>query len=100
MDMKVKAIEKVDHLVGLVFSAIRNMDVHLVISADHATPVSFKDHTGDPVPCVFWGRNVVKDDVSSYSERSCYKGGLHRIKGIDIMPILMNLSGHSEKYGA
>lgn len=100
MKKKITAIEKVDHLVGLIFSDVNNMDIHLVISADHATPITYMDHTGDPVPCVFWGKNVVNDEVQSYHERACYGGGLGRITGMDIMPILMNLSGQSEKFGA
>ncbi|MGQ9706894.1 MAG: 2,3-bisphosphoglycerate-independent phosphoglycerate mutase [bacterium] len=100
--MKIEAIEMFDEMVGLIINGIRNIgdSVHLIITADHATPISFKDHTGDIVPFVVWGENVLSDDVSNYSERACMKGGAGRIRFADFLPILFNLMGITEKFGA
>jgi 2,3-bisphosphoglycerate-independent phosphoglycerate mutase len=100
--MKVSAIEMFNEMVGLITDGVDKIDdsVHLIITADHATPVSFKDHTGDIVPFVVWGPNVLSDDVTAYSERACMKGGMSRLKFKDYLPILFNLMGITEKFGA
>jgi len=40
------------------------------------------------------------DDVARYNELVAYKGGLHRIKGMDVMPIALDLINKTKKYGA
>jgi 2,3-bisphosphoglycerate-independent phosphoglycerate mutase len=49
------------------------------------------------VPVCFAGAEVVKDDVSHYSERCAYKGGINRILGKDVMPIVLNYMGNPVK---
>jgi 2,3-bisphosphoglycerate-independent phosphoglycerate mutase len=58
------------------------------------------DHSADPLPVVLWGKSVRVDDVEKFDEFSTYKGGLNWIKGVHIMPILMDLMGLAKKYGA
>jgi 2,3-bisphosphoglycerate-independent phosphoglycerate mutase len=58
------------------------------------------DHTGDPVPIVICGPEVRVDDVKKFNERSVAKGGLCRIRGNNIMDILMDLMNLSTKFGA
>ncbi len=58
------------------------------------------DHTGDPVPIVISGPEVRVDDVKNFNERSAAKGGLCRIRGNNIMDILMDLMNLSTKFGA
>jgi 2,3-bisphosphoglycerate-independent phosphoglycerate mutase len=98
-DTKVKAAGMMDNLAGYVLD---NMppDTHLAVTADHCTPISFGDHTGDTVPIAIRGPNVRPDSVASFGERPVIAGGLARIRGFDIMPILTNLMGVQEKYGA
>lgn len=43
---------------------------------------------------------VRRDNVEEYDERACAKGGLNRIRGKDLMPILMNLLDKTKKFGA
>jgi 2,3-bisphosphoglycerate-independent phosphoglycerate mutase len=73
--------------------------LYLAITADHCTPVSLKEHSGDPVPVLIYGPNIVNDDVDSYSERACMKGGLGRIRGLDLLPILINYACKAAKFG-
>ncbi len=94
---KVKFIEKVDSVVSEVMQLD---DLYFILTADHSTPVSIMDHTGDPVPIVIKGPEVRVDDVNSFNERAATYGGLCRIRGSDIMNILMDFMNKSNKFGA
>jgi len=97
MEEKVKFIEKVDSIIG---ELIKIEDVYFILTADHSTPISTMDHTGDPVPIVISGPEVRVDDVKKFNERASAKGGLCRIQGKNIMDILMDLMNKSTKFGA
>ena len=97
---KVRIIEMIDQSVGYI---VRNVDLnktYIAVTADHTTSSRTKEHEGDPVPVVISGPEVRTDDVKQFSERACAKGGLGRIKGKDLMQILMNLLGKTGKFGA
>ncbi|WP_292518743.1 2,3-bisphosphoglycerate-independent phosphoglycerate mutase [Methanoculleus sp.] len=72
----------------------------IVVCADHSTPCSIKDHSADPVPVVIRGPGVRVDRNVRFDEISCAEGGLHRIRGGDLMPIALDLINKSHKYGA
>ncbi|MGC9179057.1 MAG: 2,3-bisphosphoglycerate-independent phosphoglycerate mutase [Vulcanisaeta sp.] len=74
-------------------------DTYIFITCDHATPIVVKEHTGDPVPFMAWGPDVMRDDVTRFSERDCIKGFWTRIRGIDVMNIIANYLGTLEKFG-
>jgi len=93
---KVQLIERTDAILGTLADAVD----FLVLAIDHTTPVSVKDHTGDPVPVLIAGPGVRTDSVDTYDERSAAKGGLERIRGKDLLPILIDLMGKSKKFGA
>ena len=94
---KLNFISKVDKVVGRILE-INNTS--LILTADHSTPISAMDHTGDPVPLVINGPDVLVDRVDKFNERSATLGGLCRIRGSDIMNILMDLMNRSSKFGA
>lgn len=94
---KVQFIEKVDAVIGEV---MKIPETYFILTADHSTPISVMDHTGDPVPLVINGPEIRVDDVEQFDERSATKGGLCRIRGSDIMNILMDLMNNSDKFGA
>jgi len=75
-------------------------DTLIVVCADHSTPCSVRDHSADPVPVVIRGPGVRVDRVRQFDEVSSAEGGLHRIRGCDLMPIVMDLINKSHKYGA
>ena len=94
---KLEFIERADAVVG----KLRDLDdFYFILTADHSTPISVMDHTGDPVPLVINGPDIRVDDVVEFNERSTTKGGLCRIRGSDIMNILMDLMNKSTKFGA
>ena len=100
IEQKIELIEKIDRMLGYVLSNIDLDATYLAVTADHTTSSITRDHEGDPVPIVITGPYVRRDDVEEFDERSCAKGGLNRIRGVDLMPILMNLIGKTEKFGA
>jgi len=97
LDEKIKFIEKVDDMLARLME-IEN--TYFILTADHSTPISTMDHTGDPVPILINGPEVKVDDVKIFSERAAAKGGLCRIQGSNVMDILMDLMNKSTKFGA
>jgi 2,3-bisphosphoglycerate-independent phosphoglycerate mutase len=97
--MKVDVAGRIDKALGLLRKDFPE-DVHFALTADHSTPVCAKDHTGDPVPLAICGRHVRTDGVKTFGERACAGGGLGRLRGTDLLPILLDLSGRTEKFGA
>jgi len=96
---KVRTVERIDAMMA-VLKADLDPDVVVAATADHSTPVALKDHSGDPVPLVVFGEGVRVDDVARFDEISAAKGGLGRLLGRDLMPILLNASNRAEKFGA
>ncbi len=97
-EAKIDMIERIDAAVGYIMNYAD--DVCLAITADHATPLKVREHTGDPVPVAMWGDLVPQDDVKRYSERECAKGMLGSLFGKDVMRLLLNFSGRAKKVGA
>jgi 2,3-bisphosphoglycerate-independent phosphoglycerate mutase len=93
---KIDLIERTD---AILSQFIDSVDL-IAVTVDHTTPVSVGDHTGDPVPVLISGEGVRVDDVQEFGERSVAKGGLGRIRGRDLLPILANLMGKGSKFGA
>jgi 2,3-bisphosphoglycerate-independent phosphoglycerate mutase len=98
-DAKVEMIQRMDDVVGMLMESV-DEQTYIALTADHATPISTKDHSGDAVPIAFWGPDVRVDSVQAYDERSVVGGGMVRIKGIDVMNILTQLMNVQEKFGA
>ena len=96
---KVRTVERIDAMMAVLKSDLGPETV-VAATADHSTPVALKDHSGDPVPLVVFGEGVRLDDVARFDELSAAKGGLGRVLGRDLMPILLNVANRAEKFGA
>ena len=96
---KIRVIERLDAMMGHLKPKLP-ADVVLAMTADHSTPVAVKDHSGDPVPLTVFGEGVRVDEVLNFDERSVARGALGRIRGQDVMNVLLDASNRSEKYGA
>jgi 2,3-bisphosphoglycerate-independent phosphoglycerate mutase len=96
---KIDTIEKLDEMVKYLMKNV-DAETYIVLTADHSTPVAIKDHSGDPVPITFWGPGVRKDGCTKFDERSVTKGGVNRIRGIDVMNIITQLMAVQDKFGA
>ena len=61
------------------------------VTGDHATPACPDViHSGDPVPLVLAGPGVRADRVESFGELDCAAGVLGQLRGLDLMPVLLN----------
>jgi 2,3-bisphosphoglycerate-independent phosphoglycerate mutase len=94
---KTAFIERIDQAVAPLLG---RDDCILALCSDHTTPCEVRDHSADPVPVVLRGEGVRADRVTAFDEISCAEGGLSRIKGCDLMPILLDLINRAHKYGA
>ncbi len=99
-ELKIDVIEKIDALVGHLLENVDLSETYIAVTADHTTSIMKQDHTGDPVPVAINGPDVRSDTVTSYSERTCAEGGIGRIRGKDLMPLLLNLQGKVRLYGS
>ena len=85
---KKKFIEKIDK----ALSGLKNFKGLLIITADHSTPCSHKDHSGDPVPLLIHGGNVKADNVVKFGEKECRNGSLGALLGRDLMKVVLKLA--------
>jgi 2,3-bisphosphoglycerate-independent phosphoglycerate mutase len=94
---KVKTIELVDSKIPLLLAL--SPDV-LVVTADHSTPSALKAHSWHPVPVLLWAKTCRVDDVVSFDEISCAKGGIGRMPMVHLMSLVLAHAGRLTKYGA
>jgi len=99
-ELKISVIERVDAMVGHLLGHVEGAETYIAVTADHTTSVRVKDHTGDPVPVAILGPEVRSDAVTSFSERACAVGGLGRIRGRELMSILLNLQDRVKLVGS
>ncbi|AHC51186.1 phosphoglycerate mutase [Sulfolobus acidocaldarius SUSAZ] len=96
---KLYAISMIDKMIGRILDTYGS-ELIIAITGDHATPVEVKEHTGDPVPFLLYvPYNIVADSVNDFNEKQLHKGSL-RIKGLDVINLLLNYSYRYEKFGA
>jgi len=100
VQQKVRMIEKIDKMMEHLIQNVNLEESIIAVTADHTTSLVTGEHEGDPVPVAIAGPGVRTDDVKELGERTCAKGGLGRIRGIDLMPTIMNLLGKTKKFGA
>jgi len=94
---KVEVIERIDEAMGYLLEILPE-DVVVVITADHSTPCSVGDHSGDAVPIMIYADDS-RAEGSEFNEVSCAKGSL-RIRGSDLMQMILNATNRAEKFGA
>ena len=86
-DVKKRTIEALDDELGSL-----PLDRAIVcVTGDHATPTYPEViHSGDPVPFLLAGPGVRADSVERFGELDCAAGILGRLRGPDMMPVLLN----------
>lgn len=97
--MKVQVVENIDVMLGLILKDIHE-DVIVALTADHSTPITVRDHSADPVPITISGGGTRVDGVREFDEISAARGALGRIRGVELMPILLGMADRAKKYGA
>lgn len=96
---KVEVVERLDKMAAHLRAKMTDNMV-IAFTADHCTPVESGDHTGDPVPLTIYTTGLVEDRCEAFNEADCAYGRLGRIRGSDLLPILMDLANRSHKFGA
>ncbi|MCL2509813.1 MAG: 2,3-bisphosphoglycerate-independent phosphoglycerate mutase [Methanomassiliicoccaceae archaeon] len=96
---KCNVVERLDEMAGYFKDNFRE-DMVIVFTADHSTPCSLGDHSGDPVPITVYTPGNVMDEAVKFSESGCSRGRIGRIRGKYIVPMCMDLADRAEKYGA
>ncbi len=97
--LKVQVIESIDSMLEGMLKDMHE-DVVVVLTADHSTPVSVRDHSADPVPVAISGGGARIDHVREFDEMSVASGALGRIRGRDLMPTVMGMADRAKKFGA
>ena len=97
------------HAIGEIDATLRPLlkriesgeDLLVVVTGDHATPSSGRlIHSGEAVPLLIaGGPNVLADHATSFDERAVIQGGLGRVYGQELMPIVLNLTDRVRLHG-
>jgi 2,3-bisphosphoglycerate-independent phosphoglycerate mutase len=82
---KVKAIERVDGVVGTIRD---QFDGVVAVLPDHPTPIRVKTHTRDPIPYVVVGKGT--DGSTAYSETAGRSGGLGTKNATEFLEFLFS----------
>jgi 2,3-bisphosphoglycerate-independent phosphoglycerate mutase len=71
------------------------------VTGDHSTPARMRSHSFHPVPLLVWAPASMRpDEVASFGERPCMRGGLGHLLAKDLMPVLLAHAHRLKKYGA
>ncbi len=75
LQKKIQAIEEFDSFVvgEMLKYQKEHPELRILVTPDHATPVSLKTHSSEPVPYACSGPGIDKDSSTSYSEMSAEK---------------------------
>ena len=84
---KAKAISLIDHkILGPVIEELKRMgDFKVLVMPDHATPLSLKTHTNDPIPFLIYDSRNPKNGPDTFSEATAKETGLYVDEGFRMM---------------
>ena len=63
-------------------------DWRILLLPDHATPISIKTHSRDPVPFVIMGSGIEPDGLDRFDEQSAEQGGYGRVDATALVRML------------
>jgi 2,3-bisphosphoglycerate-independent phosphoglycerate mutase len=83
---KKRSIEDIDRMFfGTLRNRLKSEGGTIVVSADHSTPCIKRAHSADPVPVLFSGNIVKKDESARFTEKYASTGSLGRIMGSTVL---------------
>ena len=97
---KIKIIERTDQMLGKLMKQIDWRNTVIALAADHSTPCTVRDHSGDPVPIAIYAPTIRRDHTRKYDEYTCSQGILGRIRGTDLIKIILDQMNKPLKWGA
>ncbi len=68
------------------------------ITADHSTDSNTGRHTGDPVPTILYSPNSRIDNLTTYSEKTCVRGGLGTMTGTNFLCAVLDQMNELPNY--
>ena len=91
IDAKRLALEAIDRLyLGRLGELLDLNSLLICVTADHATPVSLRAHSNDPVPVLVHGVGE-PDGAGPFGESSAARGNFGYVMGFELMPRLAQL---------
>ena len=97
---KTEFIKKVDKELARFLPENYKEDLVVMITGDHSSPCSFKDHSADPVPIIIYSPDCRRDEVEKFGESHAVKGNLGHVLGKHIMGIALNEMRLVQKFGS
>jgi 2,3-bisphosphoglycerate-independent phosphoglycerate mutase len=92
IELKVQAIELFDEkVVGPVIEGLEKSgeDWRVLVMPDHATPISIKTHSCDPVPFAIMGTAIVPDGVERYDEDAAKRGAYGQVEATQLVGMML-----------
>ncbi len=89
--LKVRAIELFDkRVVGPVVEGLKKsgQDWRVLLLPDHATPISIKTHSRDPVPFAIMGKGIMPDGVERFDEDAAKQGGYGLVEATKLVEMM------------
>ncbi len=96
-DAKVHEIEAVDQVISDLLAL--NPTV-VIVTGDHSTPAKLRSHSYHPVPTLFWGEDVMPDQVVAFGERASETGAMGVFHATEMIPWAMGYAGRLARFGA
>lgn len=92
---KTLAIEKIDGVVKYIYDGLLKSgeDFVMAVLPDHATPVSLKTHTIDPVPFVVYKSNNPGNSGLAYTERDA-QNGIYLPEGEALLRLMLSKTSY------
>jgi len=88
---KILAIENFDSMiVGAILKHFKDSkDFRVMVLPDHATPVTVRTHTAEPIPFAIYGKDIAPDRFEAYSEKIAAESSLVFNEGWELMDYLI-----------
>ena len=93
VEQKIRAIELFDSkVVGPMIEGLRSRGelFRVLLMPDHATPLSIRTHTRDPVPFTIMGSGIEPDSVEMFDEASAKRGGFGVVEATKLVEMMAN----------
>lgn len=91
-ELKRKVIADIDRaFFGQLLPKVNLRKTVIAVCADHSTSCVRAAHTADPVPLLITGGSITPDGSHVYGETESGKGSIGLIRGVDILPQLVQI---------
>lgn len=94
---KSEFISKFDKHLSLIDEELKS--IAIMITGDHTTPCDRGLHSGEPVPVLVSAPSIRRDNTKIFSEREASIGSLGRIRGSDVMKIVLDMVEKTVEFG-